>query len=83
MNIKQHAVRRYKKRIGDRTASKQRIIRKINKEIEKNTVKKEFNNDTGQYRIYTRQFTAVCRKNTVITILPPREIPKPFTAKMR
>lgn len=83
MNIKQHAVRRYKKRIGDRTASKQRIIKKINKEIEKNTVKREFNDNTGQYRIYTRQFVAVCRKNTVITILPPKEVLKPSTAKMR
>lgn len=71
MNIRQHAVRRYKRRIGDRTASRERIIRKINREIEKNTVKKSFNENTGQYRIYTTQFVAVCKKNTVITILPP------------
>jgi pyruvate-formate lyase len=71
MNIKQHAVRRYKKRIGDRTASKKRIISKINKEIEKNTFKKEKISIDGHYRIYTPHFVAVCKKNTVITILRP------------
>lgn len=71
MKIGKHAVRRYKSRIGGRTSSKKRICTQIKKEIERNTVRKIYNDLTGQYRIETTRFVAVCDKGTVITILPP------------
>jgi hypothetical protein len=70
MRIGVHAVRRYKRRIGCRTASKRRICDLINKEIGKNTVRKIHNKATGQYRIETSKFVAVCEKGMVITIIP-------------
>jgi hypothetical protein len=70
MKVGVHAVRRYKQRIGLRTASKKRICTLINKEIEKNTVRKVYNQLTGQYRIETSKFIAVCEKGMVVTILP-------------
>lgn len=73
MKIGVHAVRRYKKRIGCRTASKKRICHLINKEIEKNTIRRKYNKETGQYRIETPKFTAVCDKGKVVTILFPTE----------
>jgi hypothetical protein len=73
MKIGVHAVRRYKKRIGCRTASKKRICDLINKEIERNTVRKMYNKMTGQYRITTSKFIAVCEKGMVVTILPLEE----------
>lgn len=73
MKIGVHAVRRYKRRIGCRTASKKRICDLINKEIEKNTVRKIYNKVTGQYRIETSKFIAVCEKGMVVTILPLTE----------
>lgn len=71
MKVGQHAIRRYKSRIGGRTASRRRIIDSINKEIDKNTLRKVYNNKTGQYRIETMKFTAVCEKGKIVTILPP------------
>lgn len=70
MKIGQHAVRRYKKRIGNRTASKQRICTLINKEIQNNTKRRVHNKATGQYRIETSKFVAVCERGMVVTILP-------------
>ena len=71
MKIGIHAIRRYKTRIGYRTASKKRICSLINKEIEKNTVRKVYNNVTGQYKIETLKFVAICERGMVVTILPP------------
>lgn len=71
MKIGTHAIRRYKKRIGCRTASKKRICSLINKEIEKNTIRKDYNKITGQYRIQTASFIAVCERGMVVTILYP------------
>lgn len=71
MKVGQHAVRRYKSRIGNRTASKQRICTLINKEIQRNTLRKVHNKITGQYRIETTKFVAVCERGMVVTILPP------------
>lgn len=69
MKIRKHAVRRYKQRIGSKSASKRRIVDKINKEIENNTLRKIFNKKTSYYRIETTNFIAICKKNAVITIL--------------
>jgi hypothetical protein len=73
MRIGKHAVRRYKQRIGKRTSSKERIEKDIKKHIETATIKKVYNKDTGQYRIWTPKFIAVCEKGMVVTILPPNE----------
>ncbi|MDK2600580.1 hypothetical protein QO179_24105 [Bacillus stercoris] len=71
MIIKKHAVNRFKKRIGHRTASRKRICHIINKEIEKNLIRKVYYNDSDKYKIETPKFTAVCHKRYVITILNP------------
>jgi hypothetical protein len=71
MKVGVHAIRRYKSRIGGRTSSKQRIVSIIKKEIEKNAMRKTYNQVTGQYRIETPKFIAVCEKGLVVTILPP------------
>jgi len=76
MKIGKHAVRRYKSRIGCRTASRKRICNLINKEIENNTIRKQSFKHTGQYRIHTKKFTAVCEKGMVVTILYPDEHPQ-------
>jgi hypothetical protein len=73
MKIGKHAIRRYKSRIGKRTASKDRIEKDIKKHIETATIKTVYNKDTGQYRIWTPKFIAVCEKGMVVTILPPNE----------
>jgi hypothetical protein len=71
MKVGVHAVRRYKSRIGCRTSSRKRIVSIIKKEIEKNTQRRIYNHETGQYRIETPKFVAVCEKGMVVTILPP------------
>ena len=69
MVIEKHAVRRYKKRIGKKHASRKRIERDINNQIENHAIHRYTVNDSGQYRIETPKFVAVCHKNTVITIM--------------
>jgi hypothetical protein len=73
MKIGKHAIRRYKKRIGKRTATRERIEKDIKKHIETSTIKKVYYKETGQYRIWTPKFIAVCEKGMVVTILPPNE----------
>ena len=36
-------------------------------------MKKIYNHATGQYRVVTPKFVAVCEKGMVVTILPPSE----------
>lgn len=71
MKICNHAIRRYKQRLGGRTASKKRIVRKIHREIETNTIRKYMRNN--HLFIETTNFTAVCYKGTIITILLPED----------
>lgn len=71
MKIGQHAIRRYKSRIGGRTASRKRIESIIKKEIENNLKRRTYNPKTGQYRLETGKFIAVCERGMVLTILPP------------
>lgn len=70
MKVGKHAIRRYKQRIGRRTASKERIIKDIKNQIENHCMKKIYNHLTGQYRVETPKFVAVCEKGMVVTILP-------------
>lgn len=74
MKIGKHAIRRYKQRIGKRTSSKERIERDIKRYIETATLKTVYYKTTGQYRIWTPKFIAVCEKGMVVTILPPNEV---------
>lgn len=76
MNICTHAIRRYKKRLGSKSASKARIVSKIQKELQ--TGKRYFNRKNNHLYIETPRFTAVCYKNTVITILLPEEVYKGY-----
>lgn len=69
MIIGKHAVRRYKKRIGKKHASRKRIEKEIKSQIERYTIHRYTVNSSGQYRIETPKFVAVCYKNTVITIM--------------
>jgi single-stranded DNA-specific DHH superfamily exonuclease len=69
MIVGKHAVRRYKKRIGKKNASRKRIVRDIQKQVMNHAINRYTINDSGQYRIETPKFIAVCHKNTIITIL--------------
>lgn len=69
MKVCNHAVRRYKQRVGGRTSSRERIVKQIKNEISNNTVKSYLSNNNHLY-IETRKFIAVVYKGTIITILP-------------
>lgn len=71
MKVCMHAIRRYKKRLGSKTASKQRITRKIQTAIRSHS-KRRYIHKNHLY-VETPTFTAVCYKGMVITILLPEE----------
>ena len=71
MRVCTHAVRRYKRRLGGRTASKQRIVKKIQNAIHSHA-KRRYVKGNHLY-VETPTFTAVCYKGMVITILLPEE----------
>lgn len=71
MLIKEHAVRRYRQRIGSKNTSKSRVIRSIQKEVKDRVIKRTRPNLEGKYFLHTKNITAVCVRNTVVTILPP------------
>ncbi len=68
MLVTNHAIRRYKQRIGRRTASKRRIFTQIIKDLERD-VQDHLNLPTSKhYILVTSKYKAVCYKNRVITI---------------
>ena len=71
MLITEHAIHGYKQRIGKRTASKKRIIARINRDL-KNDVwfrKASHKEDVdGAYILVTSKYQAVCIKSHVVTI---------------
>ena len=71
MTITEHAIRRYKQRIGKRTAARKRIIARINRDL-KNDVwirKASHKEDVdGAYILVTSKYQAVCIKSHVVTI---------------
>lgn len=73
INVTLHAIRRYKKRVGKKSASRKRIAEIIKDEVRNNASNVSYNQKTGQTRIYTQKFTAVVYKNNIITILFPEE----------
>ena len=71
MIITEHAIHRYKQRIGKRTAARKRIIARINHDLKndvwfRKTSHKE--DETGAYILVTSKFQAVCIKGHVVTI---------------
>ena len=71
MFITEHAIHRYKQRIGRKTASRKRIVARINHDLKKDvwfrkTPKKEHVN--GTYILVTSKYQAVCIKGHVVTI---------------
>lgn len=71
MLIKEHAVRRYRQRIGSKNTPKSKVIRSIQKEVKNRVVKRTKPNMEGKYYLHTKNITAVCIRNTILTILPP------------
>lgn len=69
MHVMQHAIRRYKKRIGYRTSNKKRTISYIINDIHVNETFRTPRNEEGFYRIYTTNMIAVCKGKSVVTIL--------------
>lgn len=68
MIIGRHAIKRYKRRIGKKHANRRRIVDDINYYIENYSTCKYKANGDGYYKIETPKFTAVCFKNTVVTL---------------
>lgn len=84
MQVKQHAIRRYRKRTGRKRLSKDKVVRDIQNQIKRHAIRRVYNKDTGQYRVVTPKFVAVCDRNWVITILdPPSNIQEASTPKAR
>jgi hypothetical protein len=69
MRVCKHAVKRYKQRVGNRTSSREKIVKLIKSEIEKHTVNR-WKTRTNHVYIETTKFVAVCYHDMVITILP-------------
>ena len=69
MLVTDHAIRRYKRRIGKKHASKKKIHRQINSDLKKDVVSKEKSRTKeDHYILTTSKYRAVCYKNRVITI---------------
>lgn len=68
MLIRDHAIKKYKKRIGKRTASKSRIISAINHDIKHDLKERKPSNEYGCHTLITSKFQAICKGNTVLTI---------------
>ncbi|MBD3107490.1 hypothetical protein IEO70_03855 [Bacillus sp. AGMB 02131] len=71
MLITEHAIHRYKQRIGKKTAARKRIVASINHDLKKDVwfrknPKKEHVN--GTYILVTSKYQAVCIKGHVVTI---------------
>lgn len=68
MTITAHAIRRYKQRIGKRTASRRRIITQINRDLERDVQYRKPSKVRGHYILVTSKYQAVCFKQKVVTI---------------
>lgn len=68
MTISDHAVRRYKQRIGKRTASKRRIVAQINRDLLNDVKYRKKSKVENHYILVTSKYRAVCCKNRVVTI---------------
>lgn len=68
MYIWDHAVRRYKQRVGKRTASKRRVRNQIKHDLKVDVVTRKPSKVKGHYIVVTSKYQAVCYKNQVVTI---------------
>lgn len=68
MTITEHAIRRYKQRIGKRTASKKRIVAQINRDLQKDVKQRKPSKVKDHYILVTSKYQAVCYKSRVVTI---------------
>ncbi|MES9681689.1 hypothetical protein ABWK22_01990 [Gottfriedia acidiceleris] len=73
MTITEHAVRRYKQRIGKRTASKKRIVTQINRDLSRDVIYRRKSKVKDHYILVTSKYQAVCYKSRVVTITGLRE----------
>lgn len=69
MLVTDHAIRRYKKRVGKKTASKRRIFSQINRDLEKDVRYRKQSKVDNHYILVTSKYKAVCYRSRVITIL--------------
>lgn len=68
MTITTHAIRRYKQRIGKRTASRRRIITQINRDLQRDVQYRKPSKIKNHYILVTSKYQAVCYKSRVLTI---------------
>ncbi|AFQ30367.1 hypothetical protein P4493_10095 [Bacillus thuringiensis] len=68
MTITEHAVRRYKQRVGKRTASKKRVVMQINRDLARDVKYKKKSKVKDHYILVTSRYQAVCYKHRVVTI---------------
>lgn len=68
MTITGHAIRRYKQRIGKRTASKKRIVTQINRDLSRDVQHRRPSKVKDHYILVTSKYQAVCYKSRVVTI---------------
>lgn len=68
MLITDHAIRRYKQRVGKRTASKRRIFTRINKDLEQDVQERRPSKVPNCYILITSKYKAVCHGKKVLTI---------------
>ena len=81
MFVTDHAIRRYKQRVGKKTASKRRIFTQINRDLERDIQDKRTSEVPKHYILITSKYQAVCYKNIVITICSLNE--KTFVDNLR
>lgn len=68
MTITDHALRRYKQRIGKRTASRKRIVTQINRDLTRDVIYRKPSRVKDHYILVTSKYQAVCYKSRVVTI---------------
>lgn len=73
MTITEHAYRRYKRRLGRRTASKKRIITQINRDLARDVLYRKPSKIKNHYILVTSKYQAVCCRSRVVTIMSLNE----------
>lgn len=76
MRVSEHAIRRYKKRIGKKTASRQNVINEITRLVRKAWRQNQYKYSEEQYSngyskfvlINCGSFIAIASKNAIITV---------------
>jgi len=68
LNVRKHAINRYKQRFGNKNTSGHKVKDKIKKEIKKNTIRK-YRDSKGYVIVITKKFKAVLYRNNVVTVL--------------